>query len=87
MEQKFVRRYRRMLPALLETLQFRSDNGFQPLIESLAVIQRYLGSHHHYFLETIPVEGVVTPAWREKVFEEVGGEYRVNADTTNSACS
>jgi hypothetical protein len=26
MEQKFVRHYRRMLPALLETLQFRSDN-------------------------------------------------------------
>ena len=35
MERKFARR---MLPALLETLQFRSDNRFQPLIEGLAVI-------------------------------------------------
>jgi Domain of unknown function (DUF4158)/Tn3 transposase DDE domain len=78
MEQKFVRHYRRMLPALLETLQFRSDNRFQPLIEALAVIQRHLGGHHRYFPETVPVEGVVTPAWREKVFEEVEGEYRVN---------
>ena len=78
MEQKFVRHYRRMLPALLETLQFRSDNGFQPLIEALAVIQRHLGSHHRYFPEAVPVEGVVTPAWKEKVFEEVEGEYRVN---------
>jgi hypothetical protein len=78
MERKFVPHYRRMLPALLETLQFRSDNRFQPLIEALAVIQRHLGSHHRYFPETVPVEGVVTPAWREKVFEEAEGEYRVN---------
>ena len=78
MEQKFVRHYRRMLPALLETLQFRSDNRFQPLIEALAVIQRHLGSHQRYFPETVPVEGVITPAWRQKVFEEVEGEYRVN---------
>jgi hypothetical protein len=60
-----------MLPALLETLQFRSDDRFQPLIEALAVIQRHLGSHHRYFPETVPVEGVVTPAWKEKVVEEV----------------
>jgi hypothetical protein len=29
-------------------------------------------------LNLVPVEGVFTPAWREKVFEEVEGEYRVN---------
>jgi TnpA family transposase len=78
MQRKFARHYRRMLPALLETLQFRSDNRFQPLIEGLAVIRSHLGSHRRYFPETVPVEGVVTPAWREKVFEEVEGESRIN---------
>src|SRR5262249_12616380 len=33
MERKFARHYRRMLPTLLETLQFCSDNRFQPLLE------------------------------------------------------
>src|SRR5579863_920896 len=37
-----------MLPALLESLQFRSDNRFQPIIEALAVIRRHLGSHRDY---------------------------------------
>jgi Domain of unknown function (DUF4158) len=78
MQRKFARHYRRMLPALLETLRFRSDNRFQPLIEALAVIQRHLRSHQRYFPEMVPVEGVITPAWRQKVFEEVQGEYRVN---------
>jgi hypothetical protein len=41
MERKFARHYRRMLPALLETLQFRSDNRFQPLIEGLAIIRSH----------------------------------------------
>jgi hypothetical protein len=67
-----------MLPALLEILRFRSDNRFQPLIEALAVIQHHLRSHQRYFPETVPVEGEITPAWRQKVFEEVEGKYRVN---------
>jgi hypothetical protein len=35
MQRKFARHYRRMLPALLETLQFRSNNRFQPLSKHL----------------------------------------------------
>src|SRR5262249_3941126 len=31
-----------------------------------------------HFREAVPIEGVVTPAWTEKVFEEVNGETRVN---------
>jgi hypothetical protein len=80
MQRKFARHYRRMLPALLETLQFRSDNRFQPTIEALTVIERHLGSHYRHFPEakSILIEGVVTPAWEERVFEEVGGERKVN---------
>jgi hypothetical protein len=87
MQRKFARHYRRMLPALLETLQFRSDNRFQPVIEALTVIQRHQGSHHCHFpeAEPIPIEGVVTPAWEERVFEEVGARGKSIADITNSA--
>jgi len=78
MQQKFARHYRRMLPALLESLQFRSDNRFQPIIEALAVIRRHLGSHRQHFSETVPIEGVVTPAWKEKVLEEIDSETKIN---------
>jgi hypothetical protein len=69
---------RRMLPALLENLQFRSDNRFQPLIEALAIIQKYLHTHYESFPETVRIEGVVTPKWNEKVLEKVENEVKVN---------
>lgn len=80
MGRKFARHYRRMLPTLLQTLQFCSDNRFQPLLEALTVIRRHLSSHSRHFpeTETIPIECVVTPAWQEKVFEEVKGGTKVN---------
>jgi hypothetical protein len=55
----------------LETLRFRSDNRFQPVIEALAAIQRNLTTHQEHFSEQVPIEGVVTPRWKEKVFEQV----------------
>ena len=78
MHRKFARHYRRMLPVLLESLRFRSDNRFQPVIEALATIQRNLTMHQEHFSERVPIEGVVSPRWKEKVFEQVGGETKVN---------
>lgn len=78
MQRKFARHYRRMLPALLESVRFRSDNRFQPVIEALAAIQRNLTTHQEHFSEQVPIEGVVTPRWKEKVFEQVNGETTIN---------
>ena len=80
MQRKFARHYRRMLPTLLETLHFCSDNRFQPLLEALKVIRRHLSSRGRHFpeAETIPIEGVVTPGWQEKVFEEIKGQTKIN---------
>jgi hypothetical protein len=78
MQRKFARHYRRMLPALLESVRFRSDNRFQPIIEALAAIQRNLTTHQEHFSEQVPIEGVVTPRWKEKVFEQVNGETKIN---------
>jgi TnpA family transposase len=80
MQQKFARHYRRMLPTLLETLQFRSENSFQPIIEALEVIRRHIRLHAEHFPtgEEIPLDGIVTPKWREKVLGEGEDEPRVN---------
>src|SRR5262249_48694148 len=37
-----------------------------------------LGTHHKHFPEEVPLDGVVTRRWREKVFEQVKGETKVN---------
>jgi len=78
MQRKFARHYRRMLPALLDGLPFRSDNRFRPIIEALVMIQRYVGTRTKYFPEAVPLDGVVSPKWREKVCAEVKGELRVH---------
>ena len=86
MQRKFARHYRRMLPALLEDLQFRSDNRFQPVIEALAVIQRHVGSHRRHFPETVPIEGVVTPSGRRRSSKRSRAKPGSTATTTNCAC-
>jgi len=78
MERKFARHYRRMLPMLLENLQFQSNNRFQPVIDALALIQKYFHTHHEYFAEQVPLDGIVTPKWHEKVFEKVKDQTKVN---------
>jgi len=48
--------YRRMLPRLLETLEFRSNNAMhQPLMRACALLKQYLQSR----LQTIPWEADV----------------------------
>jgi hypothetical protein len=68
------------VPTLLETLQFRSENRFQPIIEALEVIRRHIRLHSEHFPtgEEIPLDGIVTPKWREKVLGEGEDEPRVN---------
>lgn len=78
MREKYNRHYRRMLPLVLDHLTFRSDNRFQPVIEALAIIKRYLSTSYQYFPEEVPVEGVVTGSWVDIVFENVNGQTKVN---------
>ncbi len=79
MRQKFARHYRRMLPLVLDHLTFRSENRFQPVIDALTVIKRYLGTKYQYFPEAVPVEGVVPPSWRDTVIEaHKDGTVRIN---------
>jgi hypothetical protein len=78
MRHKFVRHYRRMLPLVLEHLTFRSENRFQPVIEALALIKRYVGTKYQYFPEEVPIDGVVMPSWRDTVIEPCKDGERIN---------
>jgi len=55
MERNFARHYRRRLPALLESIRFRSDNRFEPVIEALDAIRRNLTIHREHFSEPVPI--------------------------------
>jgi hypothetical protein len=74
--------YRRMLPQLLHTLEFRSSNTMhQPLIEALALLKKYLPSRARTYPvdEEVPIEGVVRDLWRDVVMEtDNQGKPRVN---------
>lgn len=77
--------YRRMVPEILERLEFRSNNEHhRPVIEALELLKRFAGSKAHGFPpeETVPVDGVVRGLWREAVIEtEADGRSRVNRIT------
>jgi len=74
--------YRRMLPKLLQTLEFRSNNTMhQPLIAALALLTKYLPSPARTYPvdEEVPIEGVVRDLWRDVVMEtDHQGHPRVN---------
>jgi TnpA family transposase len=74
--------YRRLLAPLLNALVFRSNNErHRPVIEALALLERYLDRRVQYYPpdETVPIDGVVTDAWRDAVVElDPEDEPRIN---------
>lgn len=77
--------YRRMVPRLLDTLVFRSNNDHhRPVIEALNLIRRHAGSKLVLFPaeETVPIDGIVRGLWRDAVLEtDAQGRQRVNRIT------
>lgn len=77
--------YRRMVPQILETLEFRSNNRqHRPVIQALALLQRYAGQPARTFAasEEVPLDGIVAGLWREAVLEKDGkGRARINRIT------
>lgn len=74
--------YRRMLPALLDALEFRCNNtAYRPIMDALALLHRYhaTGSKARFYTtsDTIPMEGVVPAAWRAAVLDDRGRVERV----------
>jgi TnpA family transposase len=62
--------YRRLLPDLLNVLEFRSNNdAHRPVIQALDLLKRYVSSSKRYFArgEEVPIAGVVPEIWLETV--------------------
>ena len=74
--------YRRMVPKLLDALDFRSNNAIhRPVIDGLALVRRYATSRQRYipFDEVVPIDDVVRPLWRDAVVDtDAKGRTRVN---------
>jgi hypothetical protein len=77
----YTAHYRKMLPPLLATLTFRSNNRtYRPVMDALDVLSRYVGRdrvRYYDVAERVPIEGVVPPEWREAVVDEWGRVERI----------
>lgn len=73
--------YRRMLPRILETLEFKSNNrAWRPIVEAVKILRKYIGDPIQYYplTEDIPIEGVVPAEWRDLVYKiDAKGEARI----------
>ena len=75
MRSSYVGHYRRLVPALLSTLEFRSDNALhRPVLLAVALLRAHAGDPRRFFGdgEEVPLEGVVPPAWMDAVVKEDG---------------
>jgi TnpA family transposase len=77
--------YRRMVPEILQRLEFCSNNErHRPIIQALDLLKRYADSKLQTFPveEMAPIDDIVRGLWREAVFEkDAKGRQRVNRIT------
>ncbi len=82
MRSSYRNHYRQILPALLEVLDFHSNNtAYQPVVEALAVVREYVSSRVAWYPVEVspPLEGVVPASWENIITEkDSAGETRVN---------
>ncbi|MBV6388749.1 MAG: Tn3 family transposase ISNpu13 [Nitrosomonas europaea] len=77
--------YRRMVPAMLQALEFRSNNKHhQPVMNALDLVKQYADSKVHIYPPDadVPLNGVVSELWRDAVVEkDAKDRNRVNRVT------
>jgi TnpA family transposase len=82
MRTSYSHHYRRMVPELLDILDFRSNNElFRPVVQAVQLVKDYVRSPRQYYPEdaSIPIKGVVASKWHEYVVEQNDdGTERVN---------
>ncbi len=82
MRSSYSHHYRRMVPRILEVLEFHSNNNVhRPLVSALALLKKYAESSIQYYPpgETVPIEGVIRSPWRPIVIgEDKYGQPRLN---------
>ena len=74
--------YRRMLPELLDALEFRSNNtAHQPVVDAVGLLRRYAGRsgavRSYASDERVPLAGVVPADWHDAVVDDRGRVERI----------
>ncbi|MHC5825206.1 MAG: Tn3 family transposase, partial [Nostoc sp.] len=74
--------YRRILPLILNKLEFRSNNEVhRPVIQAISLLKKYADSKQRYYDagENIPIDGVLRSGWQEIILETgADDEIKVN---------
>ncbi len=71
MRSSYLHHYRRMVPQLLSTLEFRSNNDMhRPVISALSLLKRYQSSNQRYYAigEELFINGVLSKEQRHLIF-------------------
>lgn len=76
----YARHYRRMLPYILNTLEFRSNNNaWRPLLDTIGFLKNGASPQRYFSIEDIHVKGVIPSKWWDSVIEEgADGEKRIS---------
>lgn len=89
MRSSFATHYRRMIPQLLEVLEFRSNNDIhRPIILALELLKKYTDSKAKYYdlEEKIPIDGVLKVGWKDIIIEKTDDDKerinRINYEIT-----
>lgn len=79
MYSSYQRHYRRILPAILEALTFRSNNALhRPVLEAVEVLKKYAGRRQAFFKasEILPMD-LVPETWRVALYDNKRRVLRV----------
>ena len=82
MRSSYGNHYRRMLPFILNLLEFRSNNEIhKPVIEGLELLKKYIGSRERYYDpdENVPRNGIIGASLSELILEtKDDGSVKIN---------
>jgi len=75
MRASYIHHYRRMIPIILNSLEFRSNNtSHKPVIDGIDLIKKYQDSQKQQYSndEDVPIKGVVKNEWTSFVIQSDG---------------
>jgi hypothetical protein len=73
MRSSYRSHYRRILPHLLDVLEFHCNNElYQPIIRAVTLVKDYVHSPRQYYPEEeiVPIKDIVKAKWRDLVVEK-----------------
>ncbi|RZU46696.1 TnpA family transposase [Krasilnikovia cinnamomea] len=81
LESSYSNYYRRMLPQVLSSMDFRCNNtAYRPVMDAVDLLRRYADRPKQPYdaAEVIPIDGVVPADWREAIYNKSGKIIRTS---------